>query len=341
MPAIATKNSIKYDQNRPKQIRLEDIQQPIKQDLSEFRSYFKKSVKSNVFLLDQLVGYLLKTKGKELRPALVFHAARLCGTINERTFVAATMIELLHSATLIHDDVVDEADERRGLLSINYIWKNKASVLLGDFLLAKGLLVALERDEFELLKVVSRAVKKMSEGELRQLKASKLQNMTEERYFKVISEKTASLISACCECGAVSTSVDCEKRMAMAEFGENMGIAFQIRDDLFDFGTDITGKTVANDIVERKMTLPFIYALSKSDFLTRRTMRQMYKKKRKSTEEIARIVEFTHQMGGVSYAEAKMTEFTNKARQSLKLFDQGDARETLEDFLEFVITRKK
>jgi octaprenyl-diphosphate synthase len=341
MPAISPKNSIKYDQNRPKQIRLEDIQRPIQQDLKEFRLYFKKSVKSNVFLLDQLVGYLLKTKGKELRPALVFHAARLCGTINERTYIAATMIELLHSATLIHDDVVDEADERRGLLSINYIWKNKASVLLGDFLLAKGLLVALERDEFELLKVVSQAVKRMSEGELRQLKASKLQNMTEDRYFKVISEKTASLISACCECGAVSTTADQAKKQAMAEFGENMGIAFQIRDDLFDFGVDKTGKTTANDIIERKMTLPFIHALSQTDMFTRRAMRQLYKKKHKSDEEIARIIEFTHKMGGVSYSEQKMIEYTDQARSSLSVFDDSDARATLEDFLEFVITRKK
>jgi octaprenyl-diphosphate synthase len=341
MPAIAINNSTKYDQNRPKEIRLEDIQRPIMKDLKEFRNYFKKSVKSNVFLLDQLVGYLLKTKGKELRPALVFHAARLCGNINERTYIAATMIELLHSATLIHDDVVDEADERRGLLSINYIWKNKASVLLGDFLLAKGLLVALERDEFELLKVVSRAVKKMSEGELRQLKASKLQNMTEERYFKVISEKTASLISACCECGAVSTTQNRRHKEALAQFGENMGIAFQIRDDLFDYGADKTGKTVANDIVERKMTLPFIHALSKADYLNRRSMRQLYKKKNKTAEEIIQIVDFTKKMGGVTYAESKMLEYTANARDCLQIFEQGDARSTLEDFLEFVITRKK
>lgn len=341
MMANAIQNTIKSNQNRTQRVKLEDIQQPIAPNLSEFRSFFRKAVKSDVFLLDQLVRYLLKSKGKELRPALVFHTARICGEINERTYVAATMIELLHTATLIHDDVVDEADERRGFLSINYIWKNKASVLLGDFLLAKGLLVALNRDEFKLLKVVSEAVRKMSEGELRQLKASKLQNMTEERYFKVISEKTASLIAACCECGAVSATDDEEKQIALRNFGENMGIAFQIRDDLFDYGTDDAGKSVANDIKERKMTLPFIYALSKAGYIERRKYRKLYKKRDKSPQDISDIIQFVIKNNGIVYAESKMQEYTKNAYDSLQTFPESDAKNTLKDFLNFVVTRKK
>lgn len=341
MSETAHKNIIPVTGQKKIKITLTDIQKPIAEDLHQFRSYFRKAVKSNVFLLDQIIHYLLKTKGKELRPALVFLSSRLCGKVNERSHIAATMIELLHTATLIHDDVVDEADERRGLMSINKIWKNKASVLLGDFLLAKGLLVALEREEFELLKVLSGAVKKMSEGELRQLKASKLQNMTEDRYFKVISEKTASLISACCECGAISTTDDLDKRIALREFGMNMGIAFQIRDDLFDFGTDATGKSTANDIIERKMTLPVIYALSVSPYWERRKYRALYRKHGKSDAEIKQIIEFVHEKGGVDYATAKMNEFANLALGNLEVFGETDGRKSMEDLLNFVITRKK
>lgn len=341
MSEIAPSNSITPSGPEKEKITLSDVQKPIADDLRQFRSYFRKAVKSEVFLLDQIIHYLLKTKGKELRPALVFLSSHLCGEINERSHIAATMIELLHTATLIHDDVVDEADERRGFMSINKIWKNKASVLLGDFLLAKGLLVALERDEFELLKVVSGAVKKMSEGELRQFKASKLQNMTEEKYFKVISEKTASLISACCECGAISTTTDIEKRNALRDFGLNIGIAFQIRDDLFDFGTDVTGKSTANDIIERKMTLPVIYALSACEFWERRKFRSLYRKHDKSASDIKTIIQFVHQKGGVNYATNKMNEFAALARQDLDVFGDTVGRQSLEDLLHFVITRNK
>lgn len=336
--------SVNIDKNTDLRIRkvdLSDIQRPITGNLKQFRTFFRKAVKSEVFLLDQIVKYLLKTKGKELRPALVFLTARLCGTVNERTYVAATMIELLHSATLIHDDIVDEADERRGFMSINKIWKNKASVLLGDYLLAKGLLVALDNDEFELLKVLSNAVKRMSEGELRQLKASKLQNMTEDRYFKVISEKTASLISACCECGAISTGAGKKEQVAMRDFGQNIGMAFQIRDDLFDYGTDNAGKTTANDIIERKMTLPMIYALDQCSFIERRRYRIMYRKHQKTQAEIDQIIKFVHEKGGVTYATSKMYEYAEKALQNLAIFPETDDRFNLDDLLHFVISRKK
>lgn len=341
MSETASANIDKNTILRVRKVDLSDIQRPITGNLKQFRTFFRKAVKSEVFLLDQIVKYLLKTKGKELRPALVFLTARLCGDVNERTYVAATMIELLHSATLIHDDIVDEADERRGFMSINKIWKNKASVLLGDYLLAKGLLVALDNDEFELLKVLSNAVKRMSEGELRQLKASKLQNMTEDRYFKVISEKTASLISACCECGAISTGAGTVQRDAMREFGQNIGMAFQIRDDLFDYGTDNAGKTTANDIIERKMTLPMIYALDQCGFSERRRYRIMYRKHHKSSAEIEQIIKFVHDKGGVTYATSKMHEFAEKALQNLNIFPESDDRFNLDDLLHFVISRKK
>lgn len=322
-------------------IDLKDIQRPIQDNLQQFRVFFKESVRSEVFLLDQIIKYLLKTKGKELRPALVFHSALLCGGVNERSYVAATMIELLHTATLIHDDVVDEADERRGFMSINKIWKNKAAVLLGDYLLAKGLLVALEKDEFDLLKVLSVAVKRMSEGELRQFKASKLQNMTEDRYFKVISEKTASLISACCECGAISAGASSEQRSAMRDFGLNIGIAFQIRDDLFDFESNITGKSTANDIIERKMTLPVIHSLKNGSFFERRSFKSLYRKRSKTVKDIENIIRFVHDNGGVDHARNEMDRFADLARKNLEVFGTSEHRYNLEDLLQFVITRKK
>lgn len=294
-----------------------------------------------MFLLDQMMRYLLRTKGKELRPSLVFHSARLCGDISERSYVAATMIELLHTATLIHDDVVDEADERRGFLSISAIWKNKAAVLLGDFLLSKGLLVALDRDEFALLKVLSVAVKRMSEGELRQLKASKLQNMNEERYFKVISGKTASLISACCECGAISASDDPDVWRRMREFGEALGIAFQIRDDLFDYETNDTGKTAGADILEGKMTLPMIYALDNASMMDRLRIRRVFKNEKKTPDQVNQVIEFVHAHRGVELTRIRMNAIADEARAILNTFPEGEARTTLDQFLNFVVTRTK
>src|SRR5699024_7055890 len=210
------------------QTSLKSVLRPISSEMREFNKFYKDAIRTDVFLLNRIVNYLLRQKGKQIRPALVFMSARLFGSVNERSFIAATMIELLHSATLIHDDVVDEADVRRGFLSINKVWNNKAGVLLGDFLLSKGLLIALDYDEYKLLKVLSEAVKKMSEGELRQFKAANLFNMDEEYYFKVISEKTASLIACCCECGAVSITDDTELHRLMYKIGMNLGIAFQI-----------------------------------------------------------------------------------------------------------------
>lgn len=314
---------------------------PVHDDLRTFRVFFKKEISSDVFLLDQIIHYLLRQKGKEIRPTLVFMTARMFGEISHRSFIAATMIELLHTATLIHDDVVDESDKRRGFLSINKIWRNKAGVLLGDFLLSKGLLIALENKEHELLHVLSDAVRKMSEGELRQLKTSNLFNMTEERYFQIISEKTASLISACCQCGAISSTNDPVVIKKMGEIGHKIGIAFQIKDDLFDYGIDDIGKPTRNDIKERKVTLPLIYALQNAAPSEIRSIRRIMRKRRKKTEEIERIVEFVHKNNGLQLAEQKLCEISDEAIQQLDSLPTALGKEDFAALIHFIITRTK
>lgn len=320
---------------------LASIREPIEQELKQFRVYFKEAIRTDVFLLNKIIAYLLKTKGKEMRPMLVFTAAGISGDITERTYVAATMVELMHTATLIHDDVVDDAEKRRGFLSINKVWKNKASVLLGDFLLSRGLLIALDKDEFQFLKVLSQAVKRMSEGELRQLKASRLQNMTREKYFQIISDKTASLIAACCECGAISASSNQRHHQYLRELGENIGIAFQIRDDLFDYDTADSGKAKANDINERKITLPLIAALDNADAVQKRHIRRLFRKNKKKSHDIAEIISFVKDNGGVDYSRRVMLEYVNEAFRILQLFPESDMRKTMEDLIRFTIFRNK
>lgn len=320
---------------------LKEITAPVSENLSEFRSFFKETIQSDVFLLDQIINYLLRQKGKELRPTLVFMSANLFGEINQRSYIAATMIELLHTATLIHDDVVDEANSRRGFVSINKIWKNKAGVLLGDYLLSKGLLIALENKEHNLLEVQSRAVQKMSEGELRQLKTAGLFNMTEERYFQIISEKTASLISTCCECGAVSVSDDEEIHKKMSDIGMWIGIAFQIRDDLFDYGVYDIGKPTRNDIQERKVTLPLIKAFEHASKKDAAHIRALMKKRKKSSKNVDDIVEFVHANGGMEYAKQSMYDYANKAIDGLTSLPDSSAKKDFADLIHFVITRKK
>lgn len=326
---------------RKKKKTLQEITSPVSDNLSEFRSFFKEALRTDVFVLDKIVQYLLRQKGKEIRPTLVFMSARLFGDITERSYVAATMIELLHTATLIHDDVVDDAEVRRGFLSINKVWKNKAGVLLGDFLLSQGLLTALDYEEFKLLKVLSEAVKKMSEGELRQFKAARLFNMDEEYYFKVISEKTASLIAACCECGAISTSDDPEIHQKMHDIGMYTGIAFQIRDDLFDYGVDDIGKPKRNDIQERKVTLPFIKALDNASMMETIQQRHLMRKRKKSKAEIDKIVAFVHEKGGMEYAESIMHDYADRAFNILSTLPQTKERESFENLIKFIIERKK
>src|SRR5690554_2631814 len=297
---------------------LSEITDPVSSNISEDRTFFKETIKSDVFLLDQVLAYLLRQKGKELRPTLVFMAANLFGSINKRTYVAATMIELLHTATLIHDDVVDEANSRRSFVSINKIWKNKAGVLLGDYLLSKGLLISLDNEEYQLLEVQSRAVQSMSEGELRQLKTAGLFNMTEDRYFQIISEKTASLISTCCECGAISVTDDEQIHQLMREVGMKIGIAFQIRDDLFDYGMYDIGKPTRNDIQERKVTLPLIKALQHAPKRKAARIRALMKKRKKNNKNVDEIVTFVHENSGMESAKKSMYDYANEAIDMLE-----------------------
>lgn len=322
-------------------ITLDVLRSPVIHELKSFRKFFKEELKTNEFLLDQMVQYLLKMKGKELRPILVLYAARLCGGINERTYRAATMIELLHTATLIHDDVVDEADERRGFLSFNQTFKNKASILFGDFLLAKGLLVSLNADEFVLLKIMSKAVKAMSEGELRQLKASKLQNMTADKYFDIIRDKTASLLAACCESGATTATSDTLVIEQLYQIGLNMGIAFQIRDDMFDYDASKTGKPSGNDILERKITLPFIYALEQCSLIERRRWKQKYRKKAKNRNEVDEIIAFVKDKGGLEYANQVMAQYSEKALALLNNFPDSESKSDMHRLVSYITSRKK
>lgn len=320
---------------------LQEITYPIKNDLDTFREFFKKEIDTDVFLLNKIIHYLLRQKGKEIRPTLVFMTARMFGEIDNRSFVAATMIELLHTATLIHDDVVDDADKRRGFLSINKLWKNKAGVLLGDFLLSKGLLIALDNKEYELLQILSDAVKKMSEGELRQLKTAKLFNMTEERYYQIISEKTASLIAACCQCGATATTNDPVIIEKMHQIGMNIGMAFQIKDDLFDYGLDDVGKPTRNDIKERKVTLPLIKAMDNAPKLESLNIRRLMKKRRKKNRDIEKIISFVHKYKGLEGAEVAMKQYTESALEDLKSLPVQRGYEEFEALIHFIINRKK
>ncbi|CAN5371637.1 polyprenyl synthetase family protein [soil metagenome] len=320
---------------------LSEITSPIQDDLDMFRDFFQKQTDTDVFLLNKIMNYLLRQKGKEIRPTLVFMSARMFGEIDRRSYIAATMIELLHTATLIHDDVVDEADKRRGFLSINKLWKNKAGVLLGDFLLSKGLLIALDNHEYNLLQILSGAVKQMSEGELRQLKTAKLFNMTEDRYFQIITEKTASLISACCECGASAATDNKHVITSMREIGLKIGIAFQIKDDLFDYGLDDIGKPKRNDIKERKVTLPLIYAFDKSSRIETLRIKRLMRKRKKRNKDIDKIVAFVHEKNGLKYARESMTNYAEQAMEQLRTLPVEKGLDDFEALVEFIINRKK
>lgn len=326
---------------KPSLNTLNDITSPIQDDLQIFRDFFREQTDTDIYLLDKIMRYLLRQKGKEIRPTLVFMSARMFGEVDRRSYIAATMIELLHTATLIHDDVVDEADKRRGFLSINKLWKNKAGVLLGDFLLSKGLLIALDNEEYRMLQILSSAVKEMSEGELRQLKTAKLFNMTEERYFQIISEKTASLISACCECGASAATDDKEIAAAMRKIGMNIGIAFQIKDDLFDYGLDDVGKPKRNDIQERKVTLPLIKAFDNASFTETLAIRRLMKKRKKTDKDVNRIVEFVHDKNGLENAKKSMDIFAEKAMNQLHELPVERGLKDFENLVTFITNRKK
>jgi octaprenyl-diphosphate synthase len=315
--------------------------QIINQEIKQFERLFKDAVKSDVPLLDRILKYIVKTKGKQLRPMFVLLSAKLCGEITDVTYRAASFVELLHTATLVHDDVVDEASHRRGVFSVYALWKNKASVLVGDYLLAKGLLLSLENKEFKILEILADAVKKMSEGELLQLMKSRLLNITEEDYFTIIRNKTASLLASACSAGAYSASGDLDITEKLRQFGEYTGIAFQIKDDLFDYGTEDIGKPTGNDIKEKKMTLPLIYTLQQVSKTRRRELIYIIKNKNKTRKEIDVVIEQVRLSGGIQYAEIMMESFKNKAIDILLEFRDSEVRNTLIEMVRYTTERKK
>ncbi len=325
-----------------KSVNLNDIREPIREHLEEFEKTFRNSLKSSIPLLDIITRYLLKRKGKQMRPLFVFLSAGAVGKISARTQRAAAMIELLHTATLVHDDVVDDSHKRRGFFSINALWKNKISVLLGDYLLSRGLLLSLDNDDFDLLKIVSEATREMSEGELLQIEKARRLDITEEIYFEIIRKKTASLIAACCKAGAASAGATAEQLNRMHTFGEYAGIAFQIKDDLFDYqsGND-TGKPVAIDIREKKMTLPLIFTLSQSGFFEKRKIISTVKNKNTRPEAVNAVIEKVHLTGGIAYASEKMANYRDKALEVLNTFEPNPMTQALEQLVHFTIERKK
>ncbi len=316
-------------------------QEIIADELKQFESLFKEAVKSNVPLLDRILKYVVKTKGKQLRPMFVLLSARLCGEITAVTYRAASLVELLHTATLVHDDVVDEASERRGFFSVYALWKNKASVLVGDYLLAKGLLLSLENKDFKVLEILSDAVKKMSEGELLQLEKSRLLNITEEDYFSIIRNKTASLLASACAAGAFSASQDEALTEKLRLFGENTGIAFQIKDDLFDYGSADVGKPTGNDIREKKLTLPLIYTLKTTSAETRRKLIYIIKNKNKDKSSVQLVIDEVKKAGGIQYAEGVMASYKKAAIDLLESFPASEARDALSEMVTFTTERKK
>jgi len=321
---------------------LNQIREPIRLELKEFEKHFRQSLKSNVPLLNIITNYILRKKGKQMRPAFVLLSARMFGEIGSSSYTAASLIELLHTASLIHDDVVDESYERRGFFSINALWKTKVAVLVGDYLLAKGLLLSVEHKEYELLEIVSEAVKEMSEGELLQIQKSRKLNISMDNYFEIIRKKTAALIAACTACGAKSAGATAEQIMLMKEFGELTGIAFQIKDDLFDYDrSGKIGKPTANDIKEKKMTLPLIYALEICPSSERGKIISIIKHHNRNADKVDEVISFVKNYGGLDFAEKKMQEYKLLALEKISSFPETDSKRSLISLLEFTISRKE
>jgi octaprenyl-diphosphate synthase len=321
---------------------LTDIRKPVEKEMDEFESYFNRTMKSDIPLLKIILNYILRRKGKQMRPLLVFLTARLNGDISESTYVAATLIELLHTASIVHDDVVDDAHERRGSLSVNALWNSKIAVLVGDYMLSKGLLISVEKGRYDMLEIVSEAVKSMAEGELLQLQKSRKLNIKEEDYYKIIISKTAALIAACTATGARSVTEDPDTIQLMKDFGENIGIAFQIRDDLLDYVSNgLTGKPAGNDIKERKITLPLIQALELATPSRKRSILSIVRSKKKTKSEIKEVIQFVSACGGIEYAELKMNLFRDKALAILDSYPDSDVKESLKGFVYFTTERNK
>lgn len=321
---------------------LSSIKSPVASEMATFEKYFRESLKTEIPLLRLIIHYILRRKGKQMRPMLVLLSAKLNGEINENSYVAASMIELLHTATLVHDDVVDEANERRGFPSINALWKSKIAVLVGDYLLAKGLLISVNKQAHEMLRIISEAVTDLSEGELLQIRKSRKLNITEEEYYTIIEKKTASLIAACTATGTWSTNQDTETNRQMFEFGKAVGMAFQIRDDLFDYQKNgLVGKPAGNDLQEKKITLPLIHALEQTDKKTRKQMISLIRNHHKNGVRLRPVVDFVLKSQGIAYATNKMLEYRDKALSILEPYPESETKQSLIDFVHFTINRKK
>jgi octaprenyl-diphosphate synthase len=320
---------------------LNQIRKPIANELDLFEEKFRETMKSNIALLDRVMYYIVQRKGKQMRPMFVFLSAKLTGEISESTYTAASLIEILHTATLVHDDVVDDAYERRGFFSINALWKNKIAVLIGDYLLAKGLLVSLENNQHRLLQITSNAVKEMSEGELLQIEKARRLDIKEDVYYEIIRKKTASLIASACSAGTASVTKDESIIEQMRLFGEKIGIAFQIKDDLLDYGDDDIGKPLGIDIKERKLTLPIIYTLQNASRRDRRKIIYIIKNENKNKEKVNWVIDFVKKNGGIQYAEQKMYEYQNQAFEILKQFPENESSVSLKQLVEFTTERKK
>lgn len=322
-------------------VSISDIQAPIAQEMKNFEKKFRDSMKSNVMLLDQIMKYIIHRKGKQIRPMFVFLTAGTFGGITESTYRGASLIELVHTASLVHDDVVDDSNYRRGFFSINALWKNKIAVLVGDFLLTKGLDLSLKHKDYNLMEIVNNAVREMSEGELLQIEKARKLDITEEVYFDVIRKKTASLIASCCAVGAASAGADDVLIEKARLLGEKIGLAFQIKDDLFDFGDDEIGKPTGIDIKEKKMTLPLIYALNNASWLNKRHIINIIKNESEKPKKVAEVIEFVRNSGGISYTETKMKAIVAQAFEILDTFPQTNYKDALRNLVQYTIERTK
>lgn len=320
---------------------LRTIKAPIEKELSEFQRHFRDSMRSKVPLLDRVTYYLVRRKGKQMRPMFVFLTAKVCGEFNDSSYVAASMIELLHTATLVHDDVVDDSYERRGFFSVNALWQKKVAVLVGDYLFARGFLMALQGKYFRMLEIISEAVQAMSEGELLQIEKARRLDIKEEVYYEIIKGKTASLIASACAVGAASVTKDEAVISKMHAFGEKIGMAFQIRDDLFDYGTADVGKPLGIDIKEKKMTLPLIYALNHATRGERRRLINIVKRHNTDKKKVQEVIDYVITSGGIEYTQEAMYRFRAEAFEILHEFPQSEARDAIEELVRYVTERQK
>ncbi len=322
---------------------VEQIKQPIAYEMELFEQKFQLSMSSKVALLNRITHYIVNRKGKQMRPMFVFLVAKMVseGEVSERTYRGASVIELIHTATLVHDDVVDDSNRRRGFFSVNALWKNKIAVLIGDYLLSKGLLLSIDNNDFDLLKIISIAVREMSEGELLQIEKARKLDITEDVYYEIIRQKTATLIAACCSLGAASVKPKSQHVDTMRKFGELIGMAFQIKDDLFDYGETQIGKPTGIDIKEQKMTLPLIYTLNNANKKDKRWLINSIKNHNKNTKRVKEVITFVKDNGGLEYAISKMKTFQEEALELLKAYPNSEYKNSLELMVNYVIDRKK